>query len=460
MKGIILDHLRRWWLILFILCAAYSAPAGWSVVEFRPPSFLAQDVMEDQVAKISKIFFAAISYPLLLWIWLVFQFDLQRGLARSVLSLPLTSSQIGRAWWLASVGMPAAGLILLTLVATLIFSQNASSMVRWDQIGANSAGSVIFLGAVFGVSTFQPIGIPESFREKFRALFWAACLVLPLFGCVYMQIETPTQGQIVLVFSALTFLTVIGWFRTERLVIRRAGFRAVSQQPRTRSACYVSPTGLGGTRFLLQTMSTRAFYMILIIPIYFVALFGVMARLRAQPMPWNASLTGFGTAGTNWLPWFVLLFLLLPIISHLRVLRTLPISSSSLASLLVFVPTAAMLALGLTMGTITSVLSGSFSVWLIPQGFVAAAALLALCVPIFVWQGVGTTSYLVLFLVIVAGSLFPLLGNSKSLAPAILAGGVALVALAFFLTRWLLRRSSAAYRVRATPGFGWPAAGR
>jgi hypothetical protein len=275
-----------------------------------------------------------------------------------------------------------------------------------------------------------------------------------------MQIETPTQGQIVLVFSALTFLTVIGWFRTERLVIRRAGFRAVSQQPRTRSACYVSPTGLGGTRFLLQTMSTRAFYMILIIPIYFVALFGVMARLRARPMPWNAALTGFGTAGTNWLPWFVLLFLLLPIISHLRVLRTLPISSSSLASLLVFVPTAAMLALGLTMGTITSVLSGSFSVWLIPQGFVAAAALLALCVPIFVWQGVGTTSYLVLFLVIVAGSLFPLLGNSKSLAPAILAGGVALVALAFFLTRWLLRRSSAAYRVRATPGFGWPAAGR
>lgn len=89
MRRLILDHFRRWWLVLALI-ALLTVGLGllMCATPGQPFAF----------------------WVLLLSMWMgagLLGLDLRHGLVRTVLALPLTARQIGRAWWFATVAIPS-----------------------------------------------------------------------------------------------------------------------------------------------------------------------------------------------------------------------------------------------------------------------------------------------------------------------------------------------------------------
>jgi hypothetical protein len=102
MKRLMLDHYRRWWRVL-ALGAALEFGLGFTI------------------AADPKLPFEFWAFLLALWTGAtLLSFDLKNGALRALAPLPLTSRQIGRGWWLATVPIPAM------VLAALLFSGAAA----------------------------------------------------------------------------------------------------------------------------------------------------------------------------------------------------------------------------------------------------------------------------------------------------------------------------------------------
>ena len=114
MKNLILDHCRRWWWVLG-LCAGLEYALGWYMAN-KPDLPLE-------------------FYGLMIAMWsgaILLQKDWRRGAVRAVAILPLTGRQIGRAWWLATVGIPAIILTALLLLGSTISGVSPAPLtVAW-----------------------------------------------------------------------------------------------------------------------------------------------------------------------------------------------------------------------------------------------------------------------------------------------------------------------------------------
>ena len=155
--------------------------------------------------------------------------------------------------------------------------------------------------------------------------------------------------------------------------------------------------------------------------------------------------------------WIIIIFQIFPLLSQLRLFRTLPVSTINLAILLVFLPIVSTLAMGA--GYMALVLSAANigQCLSLVGSFLVMSAVVAACVPIAVCLGyrLQTKMFLAIFMVIGGVMLVQLVGIQFSVSFCAVIW-ILTVTVSCFLTKLALTRSSNAYRAWPNPyGGGW-----
>jgi hypothetical protein len=153
MKRLLLDYFRRKsWILPF--GAALELLIGWLAGSYsRAFDFIPMFSM--QIA----LFMGA----------MLFAFDLNRGVARTVASLPLTAAQIGRAWWLATVPIPAIGIsALMFMGAGVSHFFHQKTPFPAGALAMTSVFTLLWLGAGFTALFGAGCGFYGSLWERTR----------------------------------------------------------------------------------------------------------------------------------------------------------------------------------------------------------------------------------------------------------------------------------------------------
>jgi len=217
-----------------------------------------------------------------------------------------------------------------------------------------------------------------------------------------------------------------------------------------------APTGHGGMPFLIRSTFLRGFFYIAAI----VALMALLSRWQRQMMPpgmaGNMDIMMVATMGSFMSCWFLIFNQLIPALSHLRFLRTLPVSATSLAGVMIGIVILPLLALGALVAAVVALSVGTpFAVTVLKSySFMLAPA--ALCVFFAVWRGVGVPTGALVLVTMFGFFLGPLWLKRHFHQPEtpFLQTGIFValwVLLAFLLTRRALLSSSHAYRIQASP---------
>ena len=183
--------------------------------------------------------------------------ELKQGAARVTATLPLSSREIGRAWWVASAGIPG-------LVATLAFVPGllvalSSGHPDWRPLSQQLLGAWLLLGssfvAAFGIDArSRGDGLPARLWRMIAHLFWgaipAACILFP--GLLAATPAGYRAALMPVLFGGGCVLTAFGWWRAGDLVAAHAAAGRASASPvKTRGREAVSIRGNGGLLYLL-----------------------------------------------------------------------------------------------------------------------------------------------------------------------------------------------------------------
>ena len=436
MKRIILDHLRRWWPV-WIAIGIFNF-----IIAFNSMALLDQGRSIDHIR--------SLNFPILLWLSaFTLNFDLQRGSGRVLTTLPVTARHIGRAWWIFSVALPALFLTATSGLAMLIHSAGTANGFPMNGLVVTAITYALFFGSLFYLLIGSPLGRPQNVVEWARVVFLLAFII----GIFFFKptIETP-QGVIFLLAEAT--LSVAGWFRAEQMVSERGGFRMGVLTGARKPGLHKAPEGFGGLPFLWQCLFIRLGYMGLAIVVWMLVMQVMMkgnVKLSSKQFfdATHPAFSGFGY-------FFIYLFLVLPTIMQLRLLRTLPISTSKLAATLVLMPAAPIFIIGLAWAAFSGSVPESGTGYFIPSSFLTCAALTAIGAPVFVWRGLKLETYLLLMFLAMASTLGPIFFYTANIPPTVAAlVSLGVIALAFEITRRLLQSSSNPYRNHAAMMGAW-----
>jgi len=427
MKQIVLDHLKRWW-GLWGLGAIFASAAGWLSATDPPPP--------DEIFVLPLS--AMILGPVLL------QTYLQRGFARTLATLPLTARQIGRGWWLAAVGLPAIVMSSLAfLSAGISYLIHPGGNFHGEWLAMNCIVSLLFLGTSF----LFLMGFPNG-RGGMRGIVWGVLLGSSIGGWFSISkylFDSPTKTMWVLVIG--TGLTIAGWFRAEQLVLNLAGFRLASQRSGKRQAQYKLSQGFSGIPLLATTMLTR----ILLGWLLFIAFMAGLAVLEGRTTSLNKffeSIIWSISFFSVWIIWMIIMFQTFPILLQLRLLRTLPLSTTTLAIVLVLLPVMSTLTLGGITAIFAFPVAGAAKSFVLAGNFLMTAALVALCIPMIFTR---ETFYLILFVMIFGLAWVQTFTLDKLPLSLVASISGLLVITSIFLTRKWLASSSEAYCVQPNP---------
>lgn len=439
MKRVLLDYLRRrGWLLALGLLAELVA-IGFGVYasgrSTRPEFFKVQFGLQMQLA----IFLGVL--PL--------ASDLRNGVARTVMTLPLRAEEIGRAWWLAAVGLPGGAITALTLLGAAIYQAfHPGLSLRWDIIGATLLSLWLWLGALFTMSFYVRNTPYADWRQKTIGGLWGLLIGGAMLITRWVHDSAALQ---VLLAGTGAWLTWFGWRHAGRLCFARAAnTSSVASSPAPR----IEPKarqfeGRGALAYLFQTTATRAYVVgatvILIHPVILFAMSGDWRKATMQ--------------GSGFMPYWLSLFIsLLPIIGQLRFLRTLPLSTTRLAwtlTALVALPSTALLLTNFALGRLFQYPTPLARI--MTQDLTTLAAL-CLSVPLLVWTGFNRV---VLGFLVMAMTLAQMLPRELAAMPIWAAPLLTVIAVAatVILLKRALERGSRTYRP-APHMHGWLAAGQ
>jgi hypothetical protein len=438
MKKIILNHLKRWGLV-WIAIGIFNC-------------FIFLDKSKD---------IHYVSFPTLLWISaFALNFDLQRGCGRILITLPVSARQIGRAWWILSVALPTLFLTSINGLVMLAHSAGSANGFPMNDFIMTAMTYALFFGSTFYVLIGSPPGQPQNVIAWVRTIFTLGFFL----GMFFIKPGFDTLQGIILLLAAAA-LTVIGWFQVEQMVLLRANFRLVAKTSRKNLAQYKTPQSFGGLPYLVQRIfiqSTLIGLGLMACLILFTSFF-LRNENPAQPL---VSLT---QGGSTPYVFYILMFSIIPVVFQLRFLRTLPISTSTLAVTFIALPIFSIAAVGLIVTTIASLILGEAMIMPTVNSFLMLGAKAALVVSIVTWRGLEAGAYLLIFLVVLSDSFVSLgmtimfhLGSHGPARPWWVNSTIFLVCFAasFALTKRLLTQSSSAYRVRTMPASTWSLARR
>jgi len=377
--------------------------------------------------------------------------DLQRGIARALLALPLTAKQIGKTAWIAGVLIPSVALAIVVTMGVTI-----GAMVKHQPVEHPGFYALLWLlcaswqGASFYLLSEMNPANARSVRGMVAGALWG----LSFAGCFWLAQVIRMDEPSLPLLGAIgigVLLSLLGWLRAEDLILQRVSFRQGAQIGNAKPGQFHAPSGFGGVPFLWQTLVIRVFYMMLLIAAYFIlmqVIFGAMKRVPLTPENLanaiSPSLVSFGYM-------FTFFWLLMPMLMSLRSLRSLPISTPQLAATLVFFPVVTNLAmagaLALTCHT-PVVLFKMFPV----------SALFALTVPLILRSGGGMAMFaLSVFLVMAGYTTTEIIGLKIPMNSMTACVSLLIVFISWLLACRELQRSSRAYQFRmpTTTGMGW-----
>lgn len=448
MKNIMMDHFRRWWWVWVIGLVLIQATV---IMACLPDG-----------SRFTRQIFPVILFlgPFLL------SFDLQRGHSRALLAMPVTVKETARAWWLATVAVPSLALAILTGLGYAIVAMiKPGSISYWAPLNHWLVDSLL-LGFMFFALTGLPArpGGPSTGRERFRAYAFGALWGLSfaswvLFGN-FLSIEKPVALAI---YALAVILTVIGWFRAETMVIERAGLQDKILASPSAEKPWRGRMGYGGLRYLTAALFQRfmlmGLWMFLMCSVVFWFINLSSGKHTGQHTSEFADSYSFVHIFSFQLLW-IMSFQILPVVFHLRVLRTLPVSSTRLAALLIFTPVAAMLLVMYlaNLGVAAAYGFPWFSrISLFEPGYLVQIGLASCIVPVLIWRGMDRLGFLILIGMMTAGmaGMFALQTMFSSQVIGVVAP--LLVLASFLITKYLLERSSRVYRPRNNqmPGWNW-----
>ena len=444
MKTIVIDHIRRWWWLWLFSCVG----CGWIVGFGRP---LKPDL--------SNAWF-----PVAMYLGVVqLSQDLQRGDVLHVLrAMPVSAKQIGRAWWWASVGVPALVLALITglmFACSSFFGSQPVSLIAGFNFWLSNA---LLLGALF----FFESGMPALGSLKTRTPRGWGCLFSLLFGAsffvmIYFYRLFPAQTTSWDCFVAVaSILTVAGWFRAEMFAREQLGniirprdhFRNLARSfPGMNLKSTHSMNGRGGLRFLFQTqfvnLALMGLSMVVIGGGVMILTSVLTGALKGNEMLVNTITIGFTTQIFAWLICWQTVRAAL----HLRCLRTLPVTTMKLAGVFILAPATAMLVIFCFASLVFAAIFPNASVSplaMLRAGSLLQIALALTVVPLVVWRGFDLFGFVVVMLVVIGGPISSIFVKKHFPTAANLAVSLLVVFGCFLVTKLLLERSSTTYRPR------------
>ncbi len=380
--------------------------------------------------------------------------ELQRGVLRVTSILPIGSRALGRAWWWAGVGAPATLVSVLLLFGVIIrLLAHPEAAFPWADFGVQVLSVWLWLGSAFTLLFHLGTGAALDWRQQTKNVLMGVAWGLLAGGCIVFTrwIEKHVGAQVVFLTVGF-FLTAFGWIRAEQLVLRRATLRVTAPAAEKAAAAPAYPDsfrGYGGVSYLLVRTSLRAIafglLMILVSP---------LMMLLGGTKDWRAALRS--SVETGVMPfWFVLMFAILPVLTQLRFLRSLPISSARLALTLLSAFLIPCLALAAINAGVVGAVSGAEAAQLVSVRNVVIICSLALIVPLSVWRGFGRGNYLLLIILMVALQTIPLVFGfalRQQVSLCLACAGLSLP-VALFLTKFALERGTGGYRSSVTALF-------
>lgn len=434
---------RKWWILL--IAAAVQLAVGWMMTLEGTGAMPGASVLGFQVA----LFMGAV----------LLSFDLQLGLGRTVLTLPLTPKQIGRGWWLATVALPGLAIgALLFAGAGLYCLFHASAELPANAVLTLWGLSIVCLGiCFFAVFNLRP-ALDVNWWARIRNMTLSGLWGLLLGGGMLMFQSWKNHPAIIIGFVVVGVpVTALGWLKADTLLLFRTCHRPGAGAPSLRRDRRYAPTGLGGIPLLVGTVFIRSVLMGLAM----VVIFLVMMLVQGQTLAARELAQRLVEMSNAFPVWVVVLVQLLPVMLQLRFLQTLPLSANSLALLILILPLAPLLALGLVLAGGAGMFLGLAKGLVVLKAFSFALLPAALCICFGVWYGAGRSSYILAVLVMAGAQTLPLLLHLDQ-APLlyIVPGVTGCIVLAFGVVRYGLLHRSKAYRVPTNltamgSGWGW-----
>ena len=431
MKRIILDYYRRWWPVILALLVAHILLESWSL---RSSSW-------------QRSILPLFSCNIFLFLGIMITGDFARGQARVLAFLPLTPRQSGRALWIASILIPGLIFAIATLFCALAYSNGrflavfeSAQLRHWASIPivvgsifASQAIAQIIVSAVQPTSTLGIAGMVGGYMGG---------VGLALGGWFYLQGQSIHPLAAAFTIILLAVITALGWLRAGELITFQATrSRSFTSAP-TKKAATKTVSGVGGLRFLLQ----RTFLRSVLFPL------GIYFLIHSFN---GGSMQSFNLGGNVYVLYavlmpmlFVLMMEIVPVAEQLRSLRTLPISSSMLAGILTFLPLVSLSAVATILYFFIAPAGGYTALLPFIKVFLTLAATAAFSQTILVWRGFDTLGYLFLIAPIAAVFYFAFKTNREIPLAISITLPIVLTTLSYLVTRWLVTRSSVAYRIR------------
>ena len=450
MKQIIFDHFRRWRVVLILIGTVFFLFAG-----FMEREGGSETPATSFHALLNHAIIYVCAYQLIIFYLCMFlTMDLQRGLARVLTNLPLKTKQIGRAVWLASVAIPAAGFMIIGFLSLLTYSIGTTKAMPFGSYWVACIFAAPTLGATFGAMTLMKTAIPNTFIDRIGAVFSNILQMLPFLGLFFFVTRDTNLTAVGLVFTTLTILTVIGWFRAEQLILNRASFRPASGYPSKQTGQYKTPSGSGGIPFLITKTTSQVFFMYLIIVVVMLGLTLLFDKHRSMQKAVENTAGGYNLVMFS--VWAVGISQVLHIFLQLRVLRTLPLSTTRLAALLVFLPIASFALMSLILGAFLYSFIGQAEALKVAAIFLIPMAIAALAIPLVLWSGFARNSVAFIGAVFFLSLTLPIFLGLDSVPLSLrCVVTIILVIASFIATKFLLPRSSKAYRIQLTNLGAW-----
>jgi hypothetical protein len=428
MKKLIRDHIERWAAIF----------VGYFLIGFFFQAWTLHDKKVFPPSSFQALFFIGI-YPL--------SRDLQQRHFTALFTLPITARQIGRAWWLVSVGLPVLLLATSIGLGTLILFWNSKGEFPVRIYFENNVANLLYLGTIYYVIMAAPTKRPHALGEYVEFAYFigmTAYSFIELFRLQTIQFYSNEGITFLLVAATITFA---GWVNAEKLISRRAGIRIAAassaQSAQNKPRLQNSSNGLKGIPSLFAAMFVRTF----------LSLIFVGALISAPFFSFHAnsiSLDDFESA----IPvlcifpvYIIVMFQIFPNLQQLRLLRTLPMSTLSLASLLVLLPTATILIFEALMTVPVLAIAGLGKCSICFGNFFGPAIFIAWCIPLAVTLGANRQTYFLILLFLGTGlAVFQIYFSGKLPLQAITPIALILIPASIFLTKKALICSGNAYR--------------
>ena len=373
--------------------------------------------------------------------------ELQRGgnaTTRTMLSLPVTADQLARCWRFVGLEFPVVLFLIPLLLGAAIGAVYRAPYLTAEFFFLTAIAQTLF----FGICYFALTGVPgqpgtgatlwQRTQDGLFMLLWVISIPAVIFLSMAIPRHFADLGlRGILAAILLAVGSVAGWFRADVLVRNRAA-RPGSGNP---EVAILSPA-----------QSAREWQRFGALP-YFCLRFGSITLLALLAMLlvyrfFMVWLSAGSTRGNNGSHTQIVMFVMLTtftsfsqLLGQLRLLRTLPLRTSTLTHWLLFWPFALAMVLGLLAQGVSLLLDGAPVDWNLLGQSVFGAGLLTLLLPLTLRFGYRLWTMMpVMMFAVFMSSLAPILwgGFAKNHWLWVLAGLAAFLLVVWWMTFRLL----------------------